>query len=100
MSVEANEQEAITAKRSIEQILVEPAFVEAVKRVEKDVVNEFADSETDEQRRNAWAKARALKEVMTELSATVQRGKVAEKLRERREQQEARNRRANPRKSS
>lgn len=90
---EEQEQNEIEAKRSIEQLLAESAFVDSVRAVEKSYLAEFADADTDDKRRQVWAKSRALQDLMIELAAVVQRGKVAEITRSRRD-------RANPRKSS
>ena len=97
MSVEANEQAEIDARAVIERILAEPEFVAATRRVEKDYLAEFMAAETDEARRQIWAKVRALQDLLTELGGTVQRGKIAEKTREKREAASARSRGANSR---
>lgn len=93
------ENEEIEAKRSIEQILAEPAFVGAVKALEKEYLAEFADADSDEKRRTVWSKARVLQDLMIQLAAVMQRGKVAEATRTKRDAAEDRNRRANTRNS-
>jgi len=100
MSPEEKEQTEIEAGRDIKVILAEPAFLAAVKAVERDYVAEFTDADSDDKRRQIWAKTRALQDLLIELAAVVGRGKIASAARTNREAVEERNRRANSRKSS
>lgn len=97
--IEELEIQQIDAKRSIEEILAEPAYIAAVKNVEKRYVAEFMDADTDEKRRQTWAKVRALQDLQAEFLKIQQDGKVATIHRERRiEREKAREAQRNPRK--
>lgn len=96
---EAREQEIIEVGRSMKQILAEPAFIAAVKAAEKGYLDEFVDADTDEKRRQVWARIRALQDLLIELDTGVGRGKIADAQRTTREAADDRNRRVTPRKS-
>ncbi len=97
--IETLEIQQIDAKRTIDEILAEPAYVAAVKSIEKRYLSEFMDAETDEARRQVWAKVRALQDLQAEFQKIGQDGKIAAIHREQREARDkARNAQRNPRK--
>lgn len=63
--------------KRVEEIQKEPVFQEALDRVRSKSYQEFLKAETDDDRRAAWAKARAVEALEVELRITVDRGVAA-----------------------
>lgn len=90
-------QQAIDDAKRVTEFLADPAVAAALRRLEKQSLDDFDAADTDEKRRTIWAKTRALREFCTELKSIQQNGSLAVIERDKAEAAEARQRRANTR---
>jgi hypothetical protein len=74
---ELTDEQKIRAGHRIEQFLSDEEVQAGFTRLHADYYKAFRAAKTPEEREQAWAKARALDDLATELVASVQRGKVA-----------------------
>lgn len=93
----STEQASINDYRRLEAFLADPAVKRAIETVDADITKEFKESATPSQRESAWAKSQGLQKVCAALMATMENGKLALALREKRERDAEQRARVNTR---
>ena len=86
--LEGAEADLLAAKR-VTDLLDDPVFAGRLQALEKDYLGEFDDAESDEKRRDVWAKTKALREFMRILRGIQQSANVANAVKTRIETEEA-----------
>jgi hypothetical protein len=85
---ETEAKEAAAGQR-VQQLLADPAVKQAFHNIENQYLAEFASADSDEKRRDVWAKSRVLRDLTTALAAAVTDGAFAEHKTKLREEAEA-----------
>ncbi len=75
------ERKQIEDARRVKEFLADPAVAESIRAIEKQYLNEFHRANTDESRRDAWAKSHNLTDFVQTLEAVLDSGKLASEIR-------------------
>jgi hypothetical protein len=71
------EQKQIDDAKRVKEFLADSAVADALRTIEKKYVVEFHAADSDEKRRDVWAKTKALTDLVSALDATLDSGKFA-----------------------
>lgn len=75
------------AGQRVQHLFADPAVKARIRELEDQCLTEFASADSDEKRRDVWARSRALRDIVSALVGIVNSGAVAERKIEIREQQ-------------